>query len=141
MEEQRDLKNEQCTNPRCLEKLPLVANLDYPAETWWLKCKKCFTFVRSDFKYCELCGLDLASTIKEARLKKTSYLQDEKRKKDERRAIKEETEKLAAQKREFEELRQLWEKEKNDLMKQLLVDEEEEDDNSNNTDGMDTSKD
>ena len=110
IEEQRDIKHEKCG--RCQEKLPLVKDLDYPAEAWWLRCKKCFVPVRSDFKYCELCGLDLANSVKEAKIKQAAHLKEEEAKKQERKIIREEQEKLSKRIREFEEEKARWEAER-----------------------------
>jgi hypothetical protein len=123
IEEQRDLKHEKC--PRCQEVLPLVANLNSPSEAKWLRCKKCYSFARTDFKFCELCGLDLASTIREARQKQAAYLQNEERKTAERTIIREKEATLAEEMRLFQEMKAKWEREKQEFEEQRQQEEED----------------
>src|SRR5690348_3808159 len=132
LEEQRDVRSHKCTNPKCQKNLPLIADLDYPINTWWMKCVKCFSFARSDFKFCELCGHDLAKTIRDARTKQARHLEQKEKlaieeniKLEQRRIIRQKEEELKAERLKFEEEKHLWKAEQEVRLSEALLKEDE----------------
>ena len=62
--------------------------------------------ISADFKNCEFCGVELNTTIKQARLQRAKELQHEVRRNAERKVIREEKEEIAKQKLELEKKQQ-----------------------------------